>query len=69
MVDTADLSRLRIAREEGRAAPSRGGRRWWLVGLGVVVLAAAAVAAFVVVRDRGLEVRTATAVGRGGGSG
>ena len=68
MVEPADLSRLRISREE-RPRAGRGGRRGWiplLVVALILVLAAAAWAA-VMRGDRGPEVRLVTAALRGGG--
>lgn len=69
MVNSADLSRLRISREEGRHASARGGRRWLFVVLAVVVLGVVAAAAVMATRGRAVAVRTATAAVRGGGSG
>ncbi|HET9983123.1 MAG TPA: efflux RND transporter periplasmic adaptor subunit [Longimicrobiales bacterium] len=69
MVNSADLSRLRIAREEGRRASARGGRRWLFVVLAVVVLGVVAAVAVLATRERAVAVRTATAAVRGGGAG
>jgi HlyD family secretion protein len=69
MVDSADLSSLRIRREEDMKRPSR--RRWWL--LPAIALAVTLLPLLVLNAtqpwSRGPEVRTATATLRGGGTG
>lgn len=66
VVDSAELSRLRIFREPG--SPSEGSqhprRRLLFIGFAVLLLAAAA--AFYLLRDPAVEVRVTTAAIRGG---
>ena len=66
MVDSADLARLRIPRDQGTDASGHRSRRTLYIGLGVLALALVATAAALGLRDRPLEVRVATAVVRGG---
>lgn len=68
-MSSADLSRLRISREEG--APNKGGRRRGplLVAFTLLLVAALAVAGMIAIRGRPLDVQVASAVLRGGGAG
>lgn len=68
MVDSAELSRLRISRAPPSNAPRRT-RRTLVLAVGVVAIALLAAALAFGARERPLEVRTATAALRGGGAG
>lgn len=69
MVNSADLSRLRISREPGGSPPASRPRRLLPFAAGGVALGVLAAGAAVLAGDRALEVRTATAALRGGAGG
>lgn len=69
MVDSADLSRLRINRDAGSASSHRRSRRTLLIVVGLAVVVLVPLAAFVLNDRRAIEVEVARAALRGGGAG
>lgn len=69
MVDSVDLSRLRIKRESREPAPARGRGPLRLVLLAVLAVIVLATTLAIILHDPGVEVRAATAVARGGSIG
>src|SRR5690606_31410690 len=69
VVDSADLSRLRINRDAGSARSHRRWRRTLAVVVGLAVAVLVSLAAFVLNDRRAIEVEVARAALRGGGGG
>ncbi|HYC76280.1 MAG TPA: efflux RND transporter periplasmic adaptor subunit, partial [Planctomycetota bacterium] len=69
VVDSADLSRLRISRETPGGGSSRSSRMLVYIGLGALLIVLIAIGARFLATDRPVEVRTAVAEARGGAAG